>query len=531
MASPLDPPTPRSLGGLAVDPWDWTVEDVVTALCDPTGMLKSVRPEPTSFAKCLRENQIDGAVLLTGVNSVTLRNEFGIGALGSRIAVENAILKLQAGSQQWREHKKIETVVSRISNQDHVSGYATPYQTAPLQYTTPMMPALNRYLMEPLDTPERIQRSIPGYHVLENPNTPSQHQALNGQIGGLLDTTQPSQLDPNLQQGRRRSRGVLHSSHHEALFQQEEGYHSSGLTPPESRKNRATSSDGRNAEDPVETVASLRRGEAYVVDDSGRKRRRLQLDAPTSPRARSRSPTEFNLVATVETPKETNEQQLSNAESTFSNEKMPVSNLMAKHTHVVEDARFAMMEPPAELAVKVPEPGELVLNPEGRKRMRPTLVSQKGDSEQGLETLSRQVDYTDSGKPPAAPALAPAKEQLRTISGRSKDTRKPHQVYLGSNPLPVDEVFYGETPMDQEVRYGSEEETISSSDLPSHSEEFVFRSDGVYGTGQQIYVNNRIQHFLLAREVTTDCKETSTLVIYLTQEVGLWYDRTTSQQI
>ena len=277
MASPQNTSTIRPLKGLAADPWDWTIEEVVTAFCNPTGIFKSLRLESISFAKCLRDNYINGAALLTHVDNITLRNELGVNALGLRAIIEHAISRLRAGSQQWRDYKQIESVTSHssgydlIPNQDHVSRYATTYHTMPLRYATPIMPALNRDL-EPPNSPERTQYLISGHHVLKNSETSSQHQALGGQLNSLLDTTGPSQLDADMQQRQSLLPGLPYSDHREVPPQQKEVCHGSGLTPPETREDRATSSDDQEKEDSVETVVSLRRGETYVINDLDRKR-------------------------------------------------------------------------------------------------------------------------------------------------------------------------------------------------------------------------------------------------------------------
>ncbi|KAL9120287.1 MAG: hypothetical protein Q9187_003158 [Circinaria calcarea] len=152
MASPQSISTLKPLEELAADPWDWTIEEVITAFCSPTGILKSLRPEPISFAKCLRDNYINGAALLTHVDNITLRNELGVNALGLRAIIEHASSRLRAGSQQWRDYKQIESVTFHssvydlIPNQDNISRYATLYHTTPLRYATPIIPALNRDL-------------------------------------------------------------------------------------------------------------------------------------------------------------------------------------------------------------------------------------------------------------------------------------------------------------------------------------------------------------------------------------------------
>ena len=82
------------------DPWNWSVEDVERFFRDeaanyirdmPYGRLPHLYP----FSTRLTENDVNGAILLTTVDSSTLRDEFGIPSLAVRGSVLHCIGKLR----------------------------------------------------------------------------------------------------------------------------------------------------------------------------------------------------------------------------------------------------------------------------------------------------------------------------------------------------------------------------------------------------------------------------------------------------
>lgn len=88
---------------MANDPYHWTVEqvcdffrqDAQRYLADvPNSRLPNLEP----FLQELQENDVSGSVLLTVVDSASLRNDFGVKSLGARSAVVHCIRKLAAQS-------------------------------------------------------------------------------------------------------------------------------------------------------------------------------------------------------------------------------------------------------------------------------------------------------------------------------------------------------------------------------------------------------------------------------------------------
>ncbi|KAL4942626.1 hypothetical protein BDV06DRAFT_158737 [Aspergillus oleicola] len=97
------------------DPLDWTVDDVVKFLCQnpetPWSNSKSKipRPDPFCFETSLRNNFITGEVLLQDVDKEALRDDLGLKALGHRSSMMLAIRFLQQRSQKFQSSRAEQT--------------------------------------------------------------------------------------------------------------------------------------------------------------------------------------------------------------------------------------------------------------------------------------------------------------------------------------------------------------------------------------------------------------------------------------
>ncbi|KAL2825636.1 P-loop containing nucleoside triphosphate hydrolase protein [Aspergillus cavernicola] len=91
------------------DPLDWTVDEVVSFLChdDQTPWSQSAsrlpRPDPVRFEASLRDNLITGEILLQDVDKPALRDDLGLRALGHRSSIMLAIRYLQQRSQKFQQ--------------------------------------------------------------------------------------------------------------------------------------------------------------------------------------------------------------------------------------------------------------------------------------------------------------------------------------------------------------------------------------------------------------------------------------------
>jgi len=139
------------------NPRDWTVDEVVTALCRNTtdlyiasGRPHANPPDPESFERQLRENDIDGATLIEDVSQEFLRS-IGIHALGQRAALMAVIRHLQHLSAQFAELNvgATQTIANRLP-------------TIPLLAQPPLSTAQGGFSTEPISiTPTGKESNFP----------------------------------------------------------------------------------------------------------------------------------------------------------------------------------------------------------------------------------------------------------------------------------------------------------------------------------------------------------------------------------
>jgi hypothetical protein len=92
------------------DPLDWNIDQVIAALCNRDSPYlrvnpSSVVPDLDALARSLRDNLINGLTLLTTVNDNVLREDLGLKTLGHRAFVSRAIRTLRTKSIQFREQE------------------------------------------------------------------------------------------------------------------------------------------------------------------------------------------------------------------------------------------------------------------------------------------------------------------------------------------------------------------------------------------------------------------------------------------
>ena len=130
------------MNGANEDPYDWSVQQVVDNLCLvpelPGGEGRSLkRPDPILFEARLRENDINGEVLLEDVDKEVIKNHLGISSFGQIIAVERAIKYLRDNSPQWAtKHPMV--VDNRATTFSPVTPYShsLPYSVPPNSFAT-----------------------------------------------------------------------------------------------------------------------------------------------------------------------------------------------------------------------------------------------------------------------------------------------------------------------------------------------------------------------------------------------------------
>ncbi|KAL8728908.1 MAG: hypothetical protein Q9181_005177 [Wetmoreana brouardii] len=383
------------------DPWNWSVDQVVAALCDPNAPFRALRnseaqvPESAWLEQKLREHCIQGDSLLTALNYVTLREEIGIVPLGPRQIIIHEIQRLRWQSRRYLEHLQTQ-LPDPVPGHDSYFG-PSRRGTRGLQSPTSLLPARNSVAFE----------------------TTTQSTLVASEASRTEDRTLPTTVNEDcLTQ-------LQSSIHHSQEWLD-------GL--PDVPKARTI--DGHS---PVHDEQSLnRQDETHVIDEHGRKRRRLVL-ATTAP-LESEDP---SGLAATEGETITCEEHDRNVTPTLG-----ASCTTAN-----------------------------VVNHEGKKRIAPTLITKSHES-----LVAPSPDANEFVE-----ALQYGKNERRFLED-------PGKAYLGTKALTVDTVFYdsygnlqilGDVPKPDSpgVHHGSDIQNFAFLGAPAAS-------------GQCRYVAARVQYFL-----------------------------------
>ncbi|KAI9840497.1 MAG: hypothetical protein M1838_004027 [Thelocarpon superellum] len=227
------------------DPYDWTVDQVVKAFCDDhsswwTSRTPPVLPPPAILEQALRENDLNGLSLLTQLDNTSLRQDLNITSLGHRGTFIKAINTLRDRSRAYREDVLVSRRVSMLAH-DNDLGPASPLTPSLLHGPTSLLPqptssrSSGQYFLPPGLAPHRESETAPS-----GMRTPGSAEEAFGEHNAASDTS-PETVGRPL----------------------------SDPPPVDGLRRAASSSPPREA----------RTGEHIIIDESGRKRRKLDLDA------------------------------------------------------------------------------------------------------------------------------------------------------------------------------------------------------------------------------------------------------------
>ncbi|KAL6706697.1 hypothetical protein ACN47E_005239 [Coniothyrium glycines] len=94
----------------AHDPWHWTPDDLVNALCHSIALFQAAGcavndfPSPAALEQQIRTQEITGSTFLTALNMHSPRAELDINHLGQRMALDAVIQLLRARSDSYQQH-------------------------------------------------------------------------------------------------------------------------------------------------------------------------------------------------------------------------------------------------------------------------------------------------------------------------------------------------------------------------------------------------------------------------------------------
>ncbi|MCJ1404505.1 hypothetical protein MMC11_007731 [Xylographa trunciseda] len=549
MASPA-----ASAGDLAIptaqDPWDWTIEDVVTALTSPDGLLRQLNPQfsadPTSLIQFIRDQCIWGSVLLRYVDDAFLEQRMGLAAVGHRVAVLDTVAELQDQSPKFLnfQMKQVSRAVpSSYGPHSNHGENRSAHQPQSNGFAYPMMPPLRRYLAEPIRSSDTraIQSLQGGPFFGESMTDGKQRRSASPENGGYAQSNEgflepeEAQADPKM------------TVNDKDVPDTDKG----GFPQPSDHQDQEQSKADHLHRTPLpqdDTDTDLQPGELYAMDSTSNKRRKLDLsgqfelidDAERNihrlEETLAQVPGDINAQAeTMESPlddgdvhngdipvskedfaplmeawslvqKENVDLPNDTTEPSF-DEPFPFTGCDTATISVHEDANVDsslighdLIGDMSRSAAELQEPGKMEIDAQGRKRMRPILLTQsEAEPEQEDMSIISIVPMQDRGE--TMPVADGGLDHMSTVTVDSKlksPKRQYFNVYLGANALPVDKIFYGDTAMDHVVSYDEEQDTMVPLEEGTENghDSWCLSSPRTLGSGAQLYVNNRLKFFL-----------------------------------
>ena len=463
------------------DPWDWSVDQVVYALTDADSPLMDSNrtlslPDASILATILREQDVNGLALLTLVKDKILREEWGIKSMSQRASILHLARVLQDQSQKYENHI---VASGRMSSLGGSSRFSTPYAVSPQQYIPGA--ATRGFLKAPLAFGGVLQTTAQTDEIVSTPNiAPVDAATALAKSPASPSFPLPDPTGPQFEQDS-----------HVPMVDSVVGGRSddplSGI-PTKLHYTVCKALDGDPLEESERTLhePSKRQGETIIVDETGRKRRKLvlvqqeslgpaniQKAADTLPWGNS------NLPNTL--PRTCDSVEVSEASSIT----MLKPSLLGDPQVVVDShespSTFQEQLIKSPVQVSVPDPGTVLIDGQGRKRLRPILISQPNLNTEEATFL----------------APTPGEDQKQRSYGR-KMKRTPDQLYLGVDSLGIDRIFYGDVGLEKEIEHNWKTHGTIQQDPEDAFENFKILSHGTCSNGQRLYVNYRIRHFLLS---------------------------------
>ena len=485
------------------DPWDWDVDQVVRALCYRQSHLLGSDDYPKEFPKpdelesILRSNSVGGLALLTDVNNKTMREDLEIKQFGHRSAISHLIQILRRHSPKWLAYYHTSTADNFTPGRSGTSNAKPESELASFVTSPPPLargnlaqgPLISNAEIEPTNRTQSWIQGQDGHITGPSPGRSSFDQSHYHALQEAPVLPQPdssSTIEANIPVAE----GAIGGNVCEVA--DNPGLYTLGGPQDEARIPNEVAQAME-----VHSVAWMRdrQGETIIVDQQGRKRRKLIL-TPLEPVLAPETNTirEAEIISAIPTPpgEEPYIDQLQNANQLQKVDERDLNNLVTAEMSLVIEAPKS---PPHEL----PEPGTIIRNEEGRKRMRPILLSQP---EEAMDSSIHQVQSTSThslsfeGTSPR-PGLGGSLSKSDIENSRSRNDRAANQTYCGTMAFPIDNVFYGATafgqPLETDVNLAR---PMPGNGVLDHPENFVDLSQNHVSCGHRLYVNSQIRYFL-----------------------------------
>ena len=472
------------------DPWFWTTKEVIAVLCLDDGPLRTSGsqrsfPNPQFLARALEENAISGPSLLTDLNHASLRDDLGIKALGHRTSILHYIQDLRRQSSKYLDHvRKNSTPI--FSTADIVAGSSCATSPENIRY--------RRFPQPPLEA-DRSSISSTNYAVggfdlnsYVSPTPPTFADVLpiarNDSSGALVRTQRNSEMleDPVDSVAKRIT---------------EDSRVSKRPYSPEADGNSprviTTLNSGVLADvSEPKAVKDVRLAETCVIDESGRKRRRLDLSLQVPVIGRSPDPD-------VASPTGPSHLYDSSGKSDVLN------SAESQHERFFECSTTPL--------VGSQEPGKVTIDEQGRRRMIPINIAH---IDQGRATADLRPQIPEASLVLPQFLTTPSRDftyDFQEAQRQAPSVRKPHQIYLGVTSFSIDSIFYSDTAFGEEIRHDYRLGEIWRGNNLQNSDTDSFAFSGQpFGKGLREYVGARIKHYLMSSPVRLHDQENQAIL-------------------
>ncbi|KAL8824423.1 MAG: hypothetical protein Q9191_005064 [Dirinaria sp. TL-2023a] len=480
------------------DPWDWGVEQVVAAICRRQTVLLSPEdfpkecPPPHLFEEIVRDNSIGGLALLKDVDNRSMREDLGIAKFGHRSAISHLIYLLRWKSPKYLDYIQMGTAESRLSSfsnagQEHRSG--SHYSNLPLANIHGLTTHGSILPQTPLTQTLRTKDWVQG----QNGDNINQRSISRSPSKIFAEKSMLPPIPPS----------AIPSPVHSPEKYLESGHEAHGHNI-----------DNTAHQPFVSDIAGLdhtkcREGETLVVNDRGQKRRKLVL-GPLQPLT---PPSELEPLCTLDQTSSPLSKQRSRSHV---NDGLITSDV--SHRSVSADRSEPTLSKSPEPATEATknganaEAGVLTLDKTGRKRMKPILISPPVEAHDSETKQAATSNFNiESGNAAQAQELRNMPlDPLDFDKGHGRRRRLAKHTYCGIRAIPVDTIFYGNTPLGQPIDHELGMPIATPNTTASGSEDFVLCNEDTYGNGQRLYANERLKHFLHKTSLRTLKREGKT---------------------
>lgn len=513
------------------DPWNWGVDKVVANLCDLSGpMLRGVDPlsipDCAFLEKALRENAVSGPTLLTEVTHPVLRDDLGLRPLGHRTTIMHMIMDLRRQSTKYLHHLQTNNVMpypsgyGQVLNMGQTPRFVPPFPGASFQQTSREASVVSENLPSPFFSMVHGHQPA-GRALVHNYPAPShQPQTLSEPPRSLIHGVELASPDRQALQVQN--------------FMGNEKRHVDGSSAAiaddavSTGSQRAHSSDGSGLPDPqdsrvesaVQKIHCLpsdigREGETVIIDENGKKRRRLVL-APVKPGG---IPSELIFSAAEVSPDLlATREKISTLEVESGQENQTPNYDPTKQSGPSTPMENRALKPdqPEPIITTPPKDndraGILMIDEQGRKRLKPVLLA-RTELENSAIAVEDSLLENSTGLSVQLPTPSSETSNFKP-STRQNRVRKSLRTYLGAESLPIDKIFYSDTKIGQEINNGIKSNENWQLNVADNLENFAFAGTD-FGNGQRCYVNSRIRHFLFSKKIRTVKRMGHILVVHV----------------